>query len=231
MARPKKMEDEDMLALVQKFYIEKCRSNPAKLKIPAIGNYIRSLGYDIDDFLIRKNRIVREYINSTKNTQVQTAVTRVAAHRDIDVDAFLAQNSSPQALRKALIDRDNYYGIIADSAVLIFKENETLKKKVAELTEKAGNFEKIACTKEAETADLSAENRNLKTMNRAFKNIINKYVYPEIANELMKKEGILVNTGEYLDPARTEENVIKADDDIKGITNNVVKGLFDKIGK
>ena len=68
-------------------------------------------------------------------------------------------------------------------------------------------------------------------MNRAFKNIINKYVYPEIANELMKKEGILVNTGEYLDPARTEENVIKADDDIKGITNNVVKGLFDKIGK
>ena len=47
----------------------------------------------------------------------------------------------------------------------------------------------------------------------------------------MKKEGILVNTGEYLDPARTEENVIKADDDIKGITNNVVKGLFDKIGK
>ena len=125
MARPKKMEDEDMLALVQKFYIEKCRSNPAKLKIPAIGNYIRSLGYDIDDFLIRKNRIVREYINSTKNTQVQTAVTRVAAHRDIDVDAFLAHNSSPQALRKALIDRDNYYGVIADSAVLIFKENES----------------------------------------------------------------------------------------------------------
>lgn len=231
MARPKKMEDEDMLALVQKFYIEKCRSNPAKLKIPAIGNYIRSLGYDIDDFLIRKNRIVREYIDSTKNTQVQTAVTRVAAHRDIDVDAFLAHNSSPQALRKALIDRDNYYGVIADSAVLIFKENETLGKKISELTKRVEELEERSMTAETSVAELSVENRGLKTMNRAYRKIIDTYVYPEIANELLKKEGILLNTGEYVDPVKTEEKVIRADDDIKDITNSVVKDLYDRIGK
>ena len=44
MARPKKMEDEEMLALAQKFYMEKCRNDPAKLKIPAIGSYIRKIG-------------------------------------------------------------------------------------------------------------------------------------------------------------------------------------------
>lgn len=231
MARSKKMEDEDMLALVQKFYIEKCRSNPAKLKIPAIGNYIRSLGYDIDDFLIRKNKIVREYIDSTKNTQVKTAVTRVAAHRDIDVDAFLAHNSSPQALRKALIDRDNYYGVIADSAVLIFKENETLGKKISELTKRVEELEERSMTAETSVAELSVENRGLKTMNRAYRKIIDTYVYPEIANELLKKEGILLNTGEYVDPVKTEEKVIRADDDIKDITNSVVKDLYDRIGK
>ena len=231
MARPKKMEDEDMLALVQKFYIEKCRSNPAKLKIPAIGNYIRSLGYDIDDFLIRKNKIVREYIDSTKNTQVKTAVTRVAAHRDIDVDAFLAHNSSPQALRKALIDRDNYYGVIADSAVIIFKENETLGKKNLELAKRVEELEKRSMTAEATVAELSVENRNLKTINRTYRKIVDTYVYPEIANELLKKEGILLNTGEYVDPVKTEEKVIRADDDIKNITNSVVKNLYDRIGK
>lgn len=231
MARSKKMEDEDMLALVQKFYIEKCRSNPAKLKIPAIGNYIRSLGYDIDDFLIRKNKIVREYIDSTKNTQVKTAVTRVAAHRDIDVDAFLAHNSSPQALRKALIDRDNYYGVIADSAVIIFKENETLGKKISELAKRVEELEERSMTAETSVAELSVENRGLKTMNRAYRKIIDTYVYPEIANELLKKEGILLNTGEYVDPVKTEEKVIRADDDIKDITNSVVKDLYDRIGK
>lgn len=231
MARPKKMEDEEMLALAQKFYMEKCRNDPAKLKIPAIGSYIRSLGYDINDFLVRKNRLVREYIENEKNSQAETAITRVATYRDIDVDAFLAHNTSPQALKKALVARDNYYGKIADSATFIFKENETLGKKISELAKRVEELEERSMTAETSVAELSVENRGLKTMNRAYRKIIDTYVYPEIANELLKKEGILLNTGEYVDPVKTEEKVIRADDDIKDITNSVVKDLYDRIGK
>ena len=62
MARKVKIDTETLISLVGQFYDERCDNNPAALKIPAIGEYIRSQGYDVADYLIRRNQEVRNYI-------------------------------------------------------------------------------------------------------------------------------------------------------------------------
>lgn len=55
MARKIKIESDTLISLIEQFYAEKCDGDAEQLKIPQIGEYVRSKGYDVADYLIRRN--------------------------------------------------------------------------------------------------------------------------------------------------------------------------------
>lgn len=229
MARPKKMDDEFMLSLAQQYYAEKCSNNIELLKVSKIGEYIRSKGYDVQDHLIRRNELVREYIDSIKADNETAKIKIVSVFNDMDVDDFLKRNRTQQALRTALVERQNYYMQVAHSASLIFKENKKLKEKL-EKTEK----EISLLEQQLESSDFAKKEtlkgfHEAKRKARILQDLVETYVYPEIANELLVQKGILKKTEGMVDPKVVEENLIRPADNVRKIENKLIKGLFDTL--
>ncbi len=127
------MTSDKMIELAKEFLVLKCNGDPRKLKIPQLGQYIRSKGYDVQDYLLRRNTELTSFINGAKQQQIDHQVRTVTVFQDLDVDAFIAKNSRPDQLKKALMDRQSYYLEVAHSAAIVFDENRAIK---ADLSDK-----------------------------------------------------------------------------------------------
>lgn len=198
-----------------------------KIKIPKFGQYIRDKGYAIKDYLIRRDEDVVQYIESKNIQSPEAMLTTVSVYRNLDVDNFLEKNCSQTLLRKALIERDRYYSNIAASAAVCFKkyremkeQNEKLAQKCALLEEKNDAIQQ----KQQKKADRQAQEAI-----RILQGIIKTNVYPEIANELLRKDGLIDFTGNHLmTEAVTDETVgarTDVHDKIKDITAKLMKGF------
>ena len=147
----------------------------------------------------------------------------------MDVDDFLKKNRTIKALKKALIERQNYYMEVASSATLIFEENKKLKKKLEKLEKEMSVLEKELETKSIANQETLSGFREAKRRVRVLQDLVETYVYPEIANELLVQRGILKKTESMVDPIVVGENLVKPTDDISKIKSNVIKGMFEAL--
>lgn len=226
MARPPKMDPEIMLSLAQQYYAEKCNGDLELLTIPKIGEYIRSKGHDVEDHLIRRNEKIRNYINTLKEQKENTTITTVSVFKDMDIDDFLKKNRTTQSLKKALIERQNYYMEVAHSASLIFEENKKLKKKMEKMESEISALERELESSSTANKETLSGFHEAKRRVRVLQDLVETYVYPEIANELLVQRGILKKTESMVDPKVVEEKLVKPADDISKIRSNVIKGMF-----
>lgn len=230
MGRPLKMSSEQMLAYAQQCFMTECKSEPELLTAARIGAYIRAQGHEIGDHLVRRSELVREYINKMKNDSKASKITTVSVFRNMDIDEILKKNSKPEDLRKVLMERENYYLELTHSAAVTFEENRKLKKKVEMMEEKLASLESEVESIGASSSETLKNYKQVMNNNRVLKDIVDTYVYPGIANELLAKNGFIQKSAGYLDPEKVQENIIGADDSIKKIKSNVVRGLFSSIG-
>jgi len=225
MARQKKITSEELISLINRYFVEVCNNNPKQLKIPLIGNFIRQNGYEIEDYLIRRDKAAKEYIDSLKNTAESTMLSMVSVYHTLDVEAFLAKNTTPSALKKALADRENYYHNLCSSADFCMKEYEKLKKELVQLSKKHEILLKEEVEFKEQISILQKELSDSRMKESKYKRILDTYVYPEIANELLKDEGLIVQTEGYIDESILDEQLIKEETKLE---NHVIKGLFNK---
>lgn len=229
MARKTKIDTETLISLVGQFYAEKCENNPNALKIPAIGEFIRTQGYDVADYLIRRNQGVRDYISNLQNNTEETYINSVSVYRDMDIKGFIEKNNTPSKLMQAIKERENYYREVTTSATYCFQENKKLKQKLQDMEKRIKELESSVTMNEGTYLETSRLYKELKEENKQLRDIIDTYVYPEIANELLKKQGLLKTTAEVVDIEKVESTVINSDTDVSQIKNNILKGLFDKV--
>lgn len=229
MARKTKIDTDTLISLVGQFYAEKCDNNPAALKIPAIGDYIRSQGYDVADYLIRRNQEVRDYITRLQNNSEETYINSVSVYRDMDIVAFVEKNNTPSKLIKAIKERENYYREVTTSAAYCFQENKKLQRRLHDMEKRIKELESSMTKDESTYYETSRLCKELKEENAQLRNIVDTYVYPEIANELLKKQGLLKTTAGIVDVEKVEESIISSDTDVSQIKNSILKGLFDKV--
>lgn len=229
MARKAKVDTDTLISLVDQYYAEKCEGDVTQLRIPLIGQYIRSQGYDIADYILRRNEEVKEYIQKFHNSTEEAHIHTVAIYRDVDLDAFLARNNTKEKLKQSLKERENYYREVTHSAAYSFKENARLTAQIRKLQEHIKQLEEEIKVVQSDTKESMAECKKYQSENRKLRNIIETYVYPEVANELLKKDGLLHDTAEIVNPNKIEQEIVASDTDITQIRNNVIKGLFDNI--
>ena len=134
----------------------------------------------------------------------------IITHKTLDVDSFMMTNRTPSSIKAALVELSQYYKDIVDAATNIKSEYDTLKKELNQLTAKyrEQSSDKLALDKTSE------EKRQLEIENQKLQSILKTSVYPEIANELLKAEGLLKSDNKVITDEFLESQVITADTEI-----------------
>jgi hypothetical protein len=231
MGRPKLIEDQTLLELIKKFYYEECHGDAKKLKLPKITEYINKNGYpNYPVTTLRRTSIAVAYIEEMKKIANDSHYVAVSAYQTIDAAAFVDTNRSRDMLIKGISERDGYYKTVADSALHAFEKLDQLQQQLDE--EKKANTMlngKVAELEELNTK-YKAQLRELNAELKASKSVIDTYIYPELANELLVKEGALRKTESPIKEDALKNNLITSTTDIRKTTksgSNIIKGLFD----
>lgn len=214
MARRKHIEDVEIIEHFEKYLQEECSNNVSLFKIPRFGDYLRKNGFpSVADTTLRRNTSFREVLAERKAKYDEEEEYRtVITYKTIDVDSFMATNRTPNAIRTGLSELNLYYKKVAEAAlefknenVKLQDENEELKEQIQQLLQK-------------ETSRKALETENIK-----LRALIKSSVYPEIANELLKEEGILQSEQQVITDEFMANNILTADSEINfhsDITNS-----------
>lgn len=205
MARRKHIEDVEIIEHFEKYLQEECSNNVSLFKIPRFGDYLRKNGFpSVADTTLRRNTSFREVLAERKAKYNEEEEYRtVITYKTIDVDSFMATNRTPNAIRTGLSELNLYYKKVAEAAlefknenVKLQDENEELKEQIQQLLQK-------------ETSRKALETENIK-----LRALIKSSVYPEIANELLKEEGILQSEQQVITDEFMVNNILTADSEI-----------------
>lgn len=219
MARRKHIEDVEIIEHFEKYLQEECSNNVTLFKIPRFGDYLRKNGFpSVADTTLRRNNDFRELLaeRKAKYEEEEEEYRTVITYKTIDVDSFMATNRTPNAIRTGLSELNLYYKKVAEAALEFKNENEKLQDENEELKEQ------IQQLLQKETSRKALETENIK-----LRALIKSSVYPEIANELLKEEGILQSEQQVITDEFMANNILTADSEIN-FHSNITNSKDDK---
>ena len=204
MARKKSISDDELIHLFEQYLISQCSCDLSLVKIPRFGDYVRNHGYpNVADTTIRRNKRFRDFLKESEIKYQDENYEAVITYKTIDPDNFMAKNRSPGAMKRALVEISQYYKKIANIAASYKQEADKLRVLNSELQS----------TNEDLKQKLQRENE-LIDENQKLLQIIKTSVYPEIANELLKEEGLLKYSQKVISEDFLADNIITADSEI-----------------
>jgi len=153
----------------------------------------------------------------------------VSWDKDLDILLFLEKHNTREKLMKAIKERENYYQEITESAAYFLKENKELSEKISQHKKEKESLKTDLEETKMKNTQLTLELRKLQKDHQKLLQLVEDYVYPEIANEMLKKDGFLKTTANIVDPAKMEDQLIDIDTDISAIKNNLIKDLFHRL--
>lgn len=219
MARRKHIEDVEIIEHFEKYLQEECSNNVTLFKIPRFGDYLRKNGFpSVADTTLRRNNGFRELLaeRKAKYEEEEEEYRTVITYKTIDVDSFMATNRTPNAIRTGLSELNLYYKKVAEAALEFKNENEKLQDENEELKEQ------IQQLLQKETSRKALETENIK-----LRALIKSSVYPEIANELLKEEGILQSEQQVITDEFMANNILTANSEIN-FHSNITNSKDDK---
>jgi len=188
MARPKKTNTADMLRIVDS-YLKK-HGDVSKLKCSNLEKYSATLGFDTKAYDFRRDETVRRRIDEL-NGDGNHEQAGALVYKNIDADAFITNYPTRATLKAALLELDAnwrrvYERSVAVSAenIALLSENNSKKRIITELSEEiAAAQDELKSLKH-----LSAEQQ---TEIRYLRSVLETHLYPALADELLRREGVL----------------------------------------
>lgn len=204
MARPRLFTEDELIALINEYYLE----YPNRMiKTSDLERYANAHGHpEFKSYSIRRCAKAKQYIDQINASNQVTLETTIVTWRQLDVDAFLNLNRSRSDLKNALIQRDNYYGEVCRSAGEFLRDKEHLEDKIRRMKSEINDLKSQIA--ELEQMNTNKINRYSQEMLSKMKKVLDTYVYPDIANEILKKEGLDSLFSLYVNPESVESEMI-----------------------
>lgn len=235
MARPRLFTEDELIALINEYYLE----YPNRMiKTSDLERYANAHGHpNFKAYSIRRCAKAKQYIDQINANNQVTLETTIVTWRQLDVDAFLNLNRSRSDLKNALIQRDNYYGEVCRSAGEFLRDKERLEAKITRMNSEINNLKNQIA--ELEQMNTNKINRYSQVMLSKMKKVLDTYVYPDIANEILKKEGLDSLFSLYVNPESVEsemitpESVLEIDNNQTNTSDedNTVDSIQDLMGE
>ena len=193
MARPKKLGTDEMLDIVNKYY-EGC-GDPARLKCSALEEYAIAQGFNVKAYDFRRDAAVRHRMEELRGLAQFEPDSAAIAYKTLDVDSLLKRCRTRAMLRNSLLELDEQWRRVYERAADISRVNETMKSKL----EEEGKERKKTAADVNDLSERAAQadkaNNALLLENRYLKKMLRTYLYPAVANEILKQENIIEQTG------------------------------------
>lgn len=243
MARPKKIQTNILNDAIEE-YFKSINYNPKLLKYSLIANYLQLNNYNVKEYDIRRDKEVCKYIEQLiEKYSIDSQLKENFVFKNLDVDELIKNNSSLPHLKRALIERDTYYSNLYDSVCRLNNDYLILENKYNDLQNDYNTKQQDYDDECLVTENLNSELKLLKKENKLLRKILKTNVYPEIANELLKEQGVLSGGNSYITPEGKSKIIsdstsivsfIKTNDNIpdkanESDNNAVIKMLYDKI--
>jgi hypothetical protein len=191
MARPKKVSTMDMLRILDS-YLEK-HGDAGKLKCSNLEQYAATLGINVKAYDFRRDEAVRRRIDELSDNTANDSISALA-YKNLDADALIANHPTRATLKAALLELDANWRRVYERSVAVAAENTAL---ISE------NNSKKRAIKEL-TGEITAAQDEIKTLKhtvseqqsnvRYLKSALETHLYPALANEILRREGILSQT-------------------------------------
>lgn len=225
MARPRSFTEDELIALINEYYLE----YPNRMvKTSDLERYANAHGHpEFKSYSIRRCPKAKQYIDQINANNQVTLETTIVTWRQLDVDAFLNLNRSRSDLKNALIQRDNYYGEVCRSAGEFLRDKEHLEDKIRRMKSEINDLK----SQIAELAQMNTNkiNRYSQDMLSKMKKVLDTYVYPDIANEILKKEGLGSLFGLYVNPESVESEMITPESVLEITSNQNISDEDDTV--
>ena len=191
MARPKKLSDADAVRLVDSLYEQ--RGDHTKLKFIDLEKHAASLNMDVRAYDLRRNDTVLRRIAEIEELELNAGSLAALAYKGLDIDGFILSNRTPDKLKRGLAELDGRWRKLYDCAV-------GLSRRVSALTDGLHESESRASSLKAHNTELSeqpaAAQRSAaeyKTENAYLRKRIREFLYPALADTILKSLGEYAN--------------------------------------
>lgn len=212
MARPKMIDDNELLQLINDFYVNICKKNIGKLKIPKLTAFIQESGYpSYEATSLRRNKIAREYIEKLKEVSEETQKQVLVSYKTLDINSFIDTNKSRTSLTRSLTELDTYYRTISETALEMSRNyNSIVEKYHNAKNELSAAKESIGSLSESlkESRKLI---KNFKQELNVYKKIVSDYIKPGIANEFLIESKLLVGNDCPINTDFLYKNIVTGD--------------------
>lgn len=208
MARPKKTESDELVAIVDSYFTTEAAGNPAKLKCSLLEEYAARNGKQAKAYDFRRDEKVRKRIEELKQlvrNENGMGIQLGSPYKSLDIARIMKSRRDPDELRIVLGELDSYWQGIYESTLQIRREAGKNAEDKKLLHEKC---EALAAEKEAAQKDNSAsraEVRKLTIENRYLRKMLRTYLYPALANEILVEENQLQNPDTEVTPLAKEK--------------------------
>ena len=222
MARNKSIDSEELIRLLEEY---RSQHYNKMIKIPEFGAYIRGRGYEVQDYTIRRDNKFREYLEKVNKEKEEELYNDLVTYQTIDAEAFIKTNGTRDKMKKALENRDAYYAKIAVNAM---KAIEDKRKAQAELDKAKKEIEELEGRLNKVQAKMDDEKlREKDEIIRRLKGILTEYIYPDVANAFLEKEGILDVGNEIVSGEQLKNVTMDVDTNINKFKHDSVNKLMD----
>lgn len=221
MARQKTLQDDVLIRLLDEYRLD----NPGvKIKLPEFGEFVRSKGYPVQDYTIRRSGELREYLEKINRGAEEEICSELVTYKTLDADALLDSHRTKGSLREAILVRDRYYARIAANAADAISAKKAAEKRANELALRVAELEEhlAKVQAQADRADIRQKNEVIARL----KKLLDSYIYPDAANAILKREGILEVVSSVVPAEQMQKHTITADTEVNFSEYESVNELF-----
>jgi len=189
LARPKKIDEDTLLQIVDSFF--ESHGDSGKMKCSRLEEYARTLDFDVKAYDFRRSGAVRQRIDELRDSGQASGGHDAVAYKSMDVDAMIVRNNTPEKMKNCLLELDEAWRGVYERAALLGNKNAAL---LSSLATKDRKIESIAAEKDSlaeRLQPLEQSERVLSAENRYLRKALREYLYPAVANEILKEENVM----------------------------------------
>lgn len=206
MGRPRKLEASVLVALVNGYYEEKAAGNAAKIRFSSLEAYAAEKGYDVKSYDFSRCREAAQRIEELKKAEeMRREETVSAAYKNLDVEGLLKRCATVEDLKETLVRMDRYWEqTYEEASALITRDRQFMKEKgeldgkIRSLGEENGRLQETG-------RELLKDNMALKRENVYLRKMLRTYLYPGIANQILRESGLPVEGENAVRPEKFGE--------------------------
>ena len=182
MARPKKTDETLLVSVLDKYYAEEACGNVDAIRFTDLEKYAALQGVYAKEYEFRRN------------SAVQQPEVGPLAYKGLDVEGLVRTCRDLADLKKKLEDVDSYWRSVYGKCAELVEANRVLVSEKADAEKQLALQRREAEHTEAIHKESEKENRNLRRENAYLRQMMEKYLYPDLARQLMSEAHLPVQS-------------------------------------